>query len=401
MKRQMVERMKTVCSQVKEDNLQPLEETILRFVKNTSVVEACRTLGSVVKCSQVKATGDKTNFDLCSAALNSPLSSELVSCQLSPAAYPTIVFRCVVQQVTPGSFEVRYRPPTAGLHQLKVKVRGVNVYGTAFTVEVPPRKPRKTFEHLVDPYGLAVTQEGHLIVADDDSITIINTTDGEKIRSFGECGAGQKQFQGAQGVALTQDGHIVVADMDNNRLQVWTVEGVFVAAVGTEGSQPLQFNNPCDVAVHHNRKIFVADQSNYRVQVLNTDLTYSHCFGIKGNRPGEFDEPTGITIDSDGMVYVTDNNRVQKFTPEGEMLAVIDSKGEDQLNGPYGVHVDSNNILYVTEYDSNTVCMFSTSGQFLGYVGNSDGSSFDSPQYITSDQYGTLYISDENGVTVY
>ena len=27
----------------------------------------------------------------------------------------------------------------------------------------------------------------------------------------------------------------------------------------------------------------------------------------------------------------------------------------------YGVYVDSNNILYVTECDGNTVCMFSTS----------------------------------------
>ena len=58
-------------------------------------------------------------------------------------------------------------------------------------------------------------------------------------------------------------------------------------------------------------------------------------------------------------------------------------------------------MLYVTEYSNNTVCMFSTSGQFLGYVGNSDGSSFKSPRFITSDQYGTLYISDQNGVITY
>ena len=61
-------------------------------MKNTSVVEACRSLGNVVKCSGVKAAGDKTRFDLCNGA-NSPLSSELVymSCQLSPVADPTIV----------------------------------------------------------------------------------------------------------------------------------------------------------------------------------------------------------------------------------------------------------------------------------------------------------------------
>ena len=71
------------------------------------------------------------------------------------------------------------------------------------------------------------------------------------------------------------------------------------------------------------------------------------------------------------------------------------------MKEPFGVHVDSNNILYVTEYSSNTVCMFSTSGQFLGYVGSSDGSSFKRPLFITSDQYGKLYISDDNGVSTY
>ena len=85
------------------------------------------------------------------------------------------------------------------------------------------------------------------------------------------------------------------------------------------------------------------------------------------------------------------------------MLAVIDKKGEggSRLKKPFGVYVDSNNILYVTEWSNNTVCIFSTSGRFLGYVGNSDGSSFKCPCFITSDQYGKLYISDDNGVSTY
>ena len=72
------------------------------------------------------------------------------------------------------------------------------------------------------------------------------------------------------------------------------------------------------------------------------------------------------------MVYIADryNNRVQKFTPTGEALAVIDRKGEGRswLKEPHGVYVDSNNILYVTEWRSNSVCMFSTNGRFLVVV---------------------------------
>ena len=409
-KRQMVGHMGTVCSQVKEDNLLLLEESILMFVKNTSVVEACCSLGSVVryakvKCRQVRTVENKTSFDLCNGdASSSPLPSELVSCQLSPVADPTIVFRCVIQQVAPGSFEVCYPPYTTGPHQLRVLVEGADVLDKPLTVEVMPRKPVKQYEGFSSPRGMAVTKEGNLVVVDSGNccINIINTTDGKKIRSFGQHGSGQVQFRFLSGMALTQDGHIVVVDID--RLQVLTVEGAFVSAVGSKGSQPLQFNSPFDVAVHHNGKIFVTDSGNGRVQVLNPDLTYSHCLGNNEALHGKLNNPHGVAIDSEGMVYVADfgHNRVPKFTPEGDVLAVIDSKGETgaKLHGPWCVYVDSNDILYVTERGTNTVCAFNTSGQFLGYVCSSDDVSFKSLSFITSDQYGTLYISDKKGVTI-
>ena len=239
-----------------------------------------------------------------------------------------------------------------------------------------------------------LTQEGHLIVAESWSncITIINIT-GEKIIKFGsEAG----QFACPQGVALTQDGNIVVADTCNDRLQVLTVEGTFVSAVGSKGSQPLQFNSPQDVAVHHNGKIFVTDQYNYRVQVLNPDLTYSHCFGSKGNQPGEFNTPNGLTIDSVGNIYVAEsysNRRVQKFTPEGDVLAVIDYKKEGTYS-PCGLCVDSNNILYVANWINNSVEMFSTGGQYLGHI------DVFYPEFIVSDQFGRLYISSRYGVFI-
>ena len=91
------------------------------------------------------------------------------------------------------------------------------------------------------------------------------------------------------------------------------------------------------------------------------------------------------------------------------MLAVIDSKEgvacekvshfEDRASEFDGLCVDSNDILYVTEwYNNSCVCMFTTGGEFLGYVGG--GSRFKYPTFITSDQSGRLYISDDNGVTI-
>ena len=224
-------------------------------------------------------------------------------------------------------------------------------------------------------------------------ITIINTDSGEVINRFGKRGSKQGEFDTLEGVALTQDGHIIVTDAFNNRLQVLTIEGGFVAAVES------QFNQPCDVAVHQNGNIFVTDKWNDRVQVLNPDLSYSHCFSNKGDKPGELNHPRGIAIDQDGMVYVSDfgNHQIQKFTPEGTFLSEFSTGSSFS---PYGLCIDSNNILYVVDWIHDTVCVYKTSGQFLGYIGNSDGSSFNHPHFIVSYQ-DRLFISDNNGVITY
>ena len=145
-------------------------------------------------------------------------------------------------------------------------------------LEIEPRKVGQRYTKLSALHGLAVTQEGHLIVAESfrHCITIINTTEWNKVRSFGKLDSQQKEFNWPRGVALTQDGHIVVADRSNHRLQILTVEGTLVSVVGSLGSQPLQFRYPYGVAVLHNGKLFVTDKDNHHVQVLNSDLTYVH-----------------------------------------------------------------------------------------------------------------------------
>ena len=349
MKGQMVERMAAVCSL---GNLQPLEETRVRFVKSASVLEACRSLGSVVRYGQFKTTDDKTGFDLCSAA---PVSSEQVSCQPPPVADSTEAVRCLVRQVTPGSFEVCY-PPTAGPHQLKVQVGGTDIIVMPLNVEVMPRKAGRAFTDLSSTRGLAITRDGRLIVAEHNKHRIItfDPANGRKIGGFGpQLGNGREQLYSPYGMAVTQNGSIVVTDFCS-RIQVLTAEGALIATVGKiKGSKPLQFNYPFDVAVHHNGQIFVTEYGNNRVQVLNADLTYSHCFSVYGAQPGEFNNLYGIAIDNDGMVYVADskNNRVQKFTPEGKLLDIFDNKREEggELNQPCGLCVDANGILYVTE----------------------------------------------------
>ena len=56
---------------------------------------------------------------------------------------------------------------------------------------------------------------------------------------------------------------------------------------------------------------------------------------------------------------------IQVFTSEGKFLRKFEKKGrgDGELNYPSSVSIDSDDIVYVTEYDSHGVSMFTSEGQ--------------------------------------
>jgi hypothetical protein len=84
---------------------------------------------------------------------------------------------------------------------------------------------------------------------------------------------------------------------------------------------------------------------------------------------GQFYKPFDISLDSDGNVYVADsgNNRIQKYSPEGELLASYGRKGqgpgEFQIMG--GIAVDNQGQMYVTDRSTNRLKILSPQGDEL------------------------------------
>ena len=139
------------------------------------------------------------------------------------------------------------------------------------------------------------------------------------MKSFGGKGKNVNvKFSNPRGLAITPDNFILVSD--NHRIQRISMDGDCIASVGEKGSGPLQFNEPASIAISPiTGEVYIADRINYRIQVLNPDLTFSHSFGSEGSANGQFKYLCDIAIDSQGVVYVTDcdNNRIQKFSPDG------------------------------------------------------------------------------------
>jgi len=73
-------------------------------------------------------------------------------------------------------------------------------------------------------------------------------------------------------------------------------------------------------------------------------------WGLLGSNPGQLNQPKGLTLDEDNNVYVADefNNRIQKFDSDGNFITEF---GQDRLNHPIDVAVDSQGRVYASDLD--------------------------------------------------
>lgn len=73
--------------------------------------------------------------------------------------------------------------------------------------------------------------------------------------------------------------------------------------------------------------------------------------GGSGAAPGRFATPRGLALDRLGAVYVADtgNDRIEKFSSSGNLLATFDapSTGQGQFRAPAGVAVESNGSIVI------------------------------------------------------
>ena len=115
-------------------------------------------------------------------------------------------------------------------------------------------------------------------------------------------------------------------------------------------------------------------------------------WGTTGSLPGRFAEPYAAAFDSAGNVYVADdlNSRIQKFTADGEFLALwgTEGSGDGQLFRPEGLAID-HDVLYVSERGNSRVQKFTLDGQHLGYLFNG----IRPPGDIAVDSHGNIIVA--------
>ena len=124
--------------------------------------------------------------------------------------------------------------------------------------------------------------------------------------------------------------------------------------------------------------LYVADANNDRIQKFTLDGEYVTAWGSEGLGEGQFRRPRGIAIDQDGYVYVADfwGHSIQKFTSGGAFVAAWGSSGtgDGQFAQPAGIAIDRDGYLYVADSYNHRVQKFTADGEFEPIAEVHDGS---------------------------
>jgi uncharacterized Zn-binding protein involved in type VI secretion len=192
-----------------------------------------------------------------------------------------------------------------------------------------------------NPMGIALAQNGDLLVSQGASVAAINPATGSVSATFGTFGK-------ANGIAVDQSGFVYVTDSLNNCVQVFNAAyapittgkaapGKPLNSFGTNGTQNGQFLQPTGITYEKSaNQLAVVDTLNGRVQFFSTSGTYQKTLGSFGVGPLKFTSPQAIAFEYNlndtalSRIYVADTfqSNVQVIdAPSATFVRYIGSYG--------------------------------------------------------------------------
>ena len=96
-----------------------------------------------------------------------------------------------------------------------------------------------------------------------------------------------------------------MSDSNNNRIQVFTNDGVYLREFGNVKQDPEKLSSPEGLCVY-NDTLFVVDHDNCRVCVYDSLGNLIDTFGTNENHKANFQDIVGIAVDENGMAYIAD-----------------------------------------------------------------------------------------------
>lgn len=320
-----------------------------------------------------------------------------------------------------------------------------------------------TSAEMTYAYGIAVNSTGTTVTISDYNnqrirqFTVggnIVTVAGNGVACAGPCGEGgpatSAELYNPVGVAVTAGGTVYFSDNNNYTVDSFTVGGNLNLLAGNHSyntetlfsgapATGVVLNYPFGIADDTSGNVYIADSHNFMVRedVKSSNLVNffagNGTYGYTGDGgPATSAEMTydyGVGKDSAGNVYIADTNNclVRKVNTAGTIstfagLVVSGSircgyTGDGgsataaELYQPYGIAVDKNNSVYITDYaehvvrkvTSGTINTIAGIGGLAGYSGDGGPATsalLNGPQAVAVDPAGNVFIADTNNCRV-
>ena len=140
--------------------------------------------------------------------------------------------------------------------------------------------------------------------------------------------------------------------------------------------------------------------SKFFVLVKPFHLKPVSAFGEQGSSVGKFNGPWGVAVNTNDEIAVTDqsNHRIQIFSSEGKFLRSFGKKGDNagELNNPRGIAFHNNGNIFVADSFNHRIQIFSGEGKFVGSFGGKGNvdSQLDIPSGLSVDSEGNIIVAD-------
>jgi len=303
------------------------------------------------------------------------------------------------------------------------------------------------------PRGLAFDITGNLYIADtsnhrvrkvDKVTTIVSKVAGTNQGFSGDGGlAITAQLDSPEGVTVDPSGNIYIADTRNCRIRkvdgstgiITTYAGTGTCGYGGDGgpATKARLDRPRDVISDSNGNIYIADTRNCRIRKVDGSTgiitTYAGTGTCGWNGDGgtamtrRFNRPGGLAFDAAGNLYIADtnNHRIRKVDKVTTIVTTVAGTSQGfsgdggpavnaQLNSPQGISINSYGTIYIADTNNHRIRRVDASTGIItthagtGTAGNSgDGGVATNAQLNTpsrviayDDVDGHILISDTN-----
>lgn len=249
----------------------------------------------------------------------------------------------------------------------------------------------KPFDHL---RNLVVDHEGYFFSSDEYQANVRKySRTGEELVSWGSHPKAPGNFSDPRSVVITPDSKVIVAERDNDRIQVFNIEGTFLKAVDV-------VRQPRGLTLDKSGNLFLLREFRF-IEAYTPDFELFKSFELD-------DSANDLAIDTENNIFISRSYSITKMSPDGVVLTkwdypedswvyaieVLNNElyvsirylgihvydlngmfirrfGEDLLREPAGMDMDEEGYFYVTESEwyPSSVVVFDPNGNFVEKIG--------------------------------